>query len=673
MRTFVKTAVTGLVLALASPSVAQQTTEGPQIVVIGNRVSAEAYGRLPAVSDVAISPDGTHVALAESNLAGLTWVSIVNLNNPSERTTHGPPQSTQLRGVGWIDDQHVSFVIDRTYRTDQIPLPGGMRMPGPPRRVDIFRSGVIDIAGGDARVFYTDPENPWADWGAGLIAPIEGDPEYVRLIGGNTNFDRGNAAIYRVNLRANRSNRLTPNGTTTDTVSYTLDQRGQVAVRLDANQQSNRYGVYVYEGPTPRLLIEGVSPYGAPPSVEGLLPDGRVVLSMPADEEAGLAALFAYHRTTGERETLFQRDGLDVAGTLHDPWTRVIIGAAWVADELQVQYFDADLQRVHDAAVASLGGSVQLSNWSRDRSRFIIYAERGMDGGGFYLFTPAANTMRRLAMRYPEIAQHPTGERQAIRYRARDGVSIPAILTLPEGGRTNLPLVLLPHGGPHGPRDDLGFDWWAAFLASRGYAVLQPNYRGSGGYGQAWQEAGYRQWGGLMQNDLDDGVNALARAGIINPQRVCIVGASYGGYATLAGVTMTPERYRCGASVAGVSDLSQMLLETERNTGGEDSMSSDWWRQSIGDRSEDRDSVRAASPVNLASAVTAPVLLIHGTDDTVVPIDQSRRMLRALQGAGKNVRFVELSGDDHWLSDAPTRIRMLHEIETFLDEHLREP
>jgi dipeptidyl aminopeptidase/acylaminoacyl peptidase len=293
-----------------------------------------------------------------------------------------------------------------------------------------------------------------------------------------------------------------------------------------------------------------------------------------------------------------------------------------------------------------------------------------MDGGGYYLFTAADNRMRRLAMAYPELGDRVRGEQQAIRYRARDGVRIPAILTLPAGERRNLPLVLLPHGGPHGVRDTLGFDYWATFLASRGYAVLQPNYRGSGGYGDAWQRSGYRQWGGVMQHDLDDGVDALARSGIIDPTRVCIVGGSYGGYAALAGATLTPERYRCAASVAGVSDLSEMLLETQRRTGGDDSMSSDWWRQSIGDREDDRDSIRAVSPAFLADRVRAPILLIHGTDDTVVPIDQSRRMLRALNAAGKDVRFVELSGDDHWLSDAPTRVRMLRELEGFLAQHL---
>lgn len=635
-------------------------------------IPVEAFGRLEAVYDVAISPDGRRVALAESNLQGLTWVSVVNLENTQERATYGPPAQTQLRGVQWIDDNYVAFLVDRTYTINQLPTPNGVMYRGT-GRVDIFRWGVINLTTGQPRMLYVNPENQWADYGAQLVAPIQGDASSVRMIGGNTNFDRGNASIYRVALGNESANRIVPDGTNLDTIYYELDDQGQPVARLDSNRQTNRWGVFLYEGRQPRLLAEGVNETGIPPSVEGLLADGRVVMLARSDEQNGFDVLSAIDRATGQRTVLFQREGLDVNGAIRDPWTRRVVGAAWTEAETREEYFEPDLQTVYQAAVAALGPATRLQTWSRDRSRFVVYAEQGLDGGAYYLFTPAANTMRRLGRRYPELAGRINGERQSINYRASDGTQIPAVLTLPAGERTNLPLVLLPHGGPHGVRDSMDFDYWASFLVSRGYAVLQPNYRGSGGYGAAWQRAGYRQWGGLMQSDLDAGVDALVRAGIVDASRVCIVGASYGGYAALAGATMTPERYRCAVSVAGVSDLMQMLVETERRTGGDDSMTSDWWRRSIGDRQEDRESVRAASPANLAERVQARILLLHGTDDTVVPIDQSRRMLNALRSAGKDVRFVELRGDDHWLSDAPTRIQMLQEVETFLSQNLGAP
>jgi dipeptidyl aminopeptidase/acylaminoacyl peptidase len=172
-----------------------------------------------------------------------------------------------------------------------------------------------------------------------------------------------------------------------------------------------------------------------------------------------------------------------------------------------------------------------------------------------------------------------------------------------------------------------------------------------------------------MQTDVEDGVAALVRSGMVDEKRVCIAGASYGGYSALAGATLTPDRYACAVSVAGVSDVLRMIDETERATGRR-SMSSEWWRLSIGDPRADRAHLRAISPANLAANVRAPILLIHGVEDTVVPITQSRTMAERLRNAGKNVRFVELRGDDHWLSSAATRTQMLREIETFLAEHI---
>jgi dipeptidyl aminopeptidase/acylaminoacyl peptidase len=333
-----------------------------------------------------------------------------------------------------------------------------------------------------------------------------------------------------------------------------------------------------------------------------------------------------------------------------------------------VRFFDPALQAMQQTIErAAPNGEAHIVNWSHDRSRALVYMERGLDGGGYYVFVNQA--LRLIAYRYPEIAAaHGLGERQAITYPARDGTRIPAYLTLPAGERRNMPLVLLVHGGP-AYRDTLAFDWWAAFFASRGYAVLQPNFRGSSGYGEAWEEAGHRQWGGLMQTDVEDGVAALIRAGMVDASRVCIVGASYGGYAALAGATLTPDRYACAVSVAGISDLDMFVRDqSSQARRGDDSV--DYMLKSIGDREEGRAHLREVSPINLVDRVRAPVLLIHGADDTVVPIAQSRNMEQRLRASGKNVRLVTLQHDDHWLSDSATRTQMLTELETFLAQNI---
>jgi dipeptidyl aminopeptidase/acylaminoacyl peptidase len=285
----------------------------------------------------------------------------------------------------------------------------------------------------------------------------------------------------------------------------------------------------------------------------------------------------------------------------------------------------------------------------------------------YYYLDVASQRATKIVSEYPALAPSDLGMTRPVTYKARDGLTIHAYLTLPPGRNDgkNLPMVVMPHGGPDA-RDRWRFDWWAQFLANRGYAVLQPNYRGSFGYGRAFAEAGFGQWGLKIQDDISDGVKAMIADGTADAKRICIVGASYGGYAALAGATFTPELYACAVSFAGVSDLSRMMLLVKKDF-GEHSGAASFWESRIG---TDPAQLDATSPALHADRVRAPVLLLHGKLDTTVPIVQSEEERDALQRAGKQVEYIEFDTDDHYFTLAETRIRMLTEVERFLRTHI---
>jgi len=226
----------------------------------------------------------------------------------------------------------------------------------------------------------------------------------------------------------------------------------------------------------------------------------------------------------------------------------------------------------------------------------------------------------------------------------------------------------MPHGGPIGVSDEIAFDWWAQAYAAAGYAVLQPNYRGSSGYGRAFREAGYGEWGGKMLSDISAGIMPLAGKGLVDPARVCIVGASYGGYAALAGVTLQKGIYRCAVSYGGVSDLPA-LFGWEFDGEGYRSSVARFLRAATGADKQGDSHLRAISPARFAAQADAPILLLHGKDDTVVPIEQSEIMASALRHADKPFEFVQLKGEDHWLSRQETRATMLKAALAFVKKN----
>ena len=302
---------------------------------------------------------------------------------------------------------------------------------------------------------------------------------------------------------------------------------------------------------------------------------------------------------------------------------------------------------------------------SADESKYLVYSSNDRIAGEWYLGDSATGNLSLLGLSYPDLDSEKMVPKKAVKITARDGLVLPAYLSTPLGIEAkNLPLVLLVHGGPQGS-DHAGFDTWVQFLTNRGYAVLQVNFRGSTGFGKRLMTSGLRRWGLEMQDDLADGVQWAIDQGIANSKRVCIVGASFGGYAALMGVAKTPDLYKCAVSFAGVSDLIELAGDATLYRNGTDAMEAQ-----VGSLDDEKERLKKTSARFLAKQIKAPVLLIHGTVDRSVPYYQAELMQTALKDAGKNFRFVKQDLGDHHLSIYEHRIEFFTELEAFLAKNL---
>jgi len=336
-------------------------------------------------------------------------------------------------------------------------------------------------------------------------------------------------------------------------------------------------------------------------------------------------------------------------------------------DEDRYTFFDPADERVWKAITAAYPGErVSLESWSTDRKKIVVLVDSRTEGPAYAVVDLGTRSASWLGAQYQGLKAADIATRDPVRFKAADGLELSGYLTLPKDRPAkNLPLIVHPHGGP-ASRDTPGFDWWAQGMASRGYAVLQVNFRGSDGLGRKLLEAGYGEWGRKMQTDLSDGVRHLAAQGTIDPKRVCIVGASYGGYAALAGPTLDRGVYRCAVSVNGVTDLRSLVAYSSNRSGA---TTRRYWNRFMGAEGRNDETLDRLSPLHLASQADAPILLIHGKDDTVVPVEQSRRMAEALAKAGRPHELVIHKGEDHWLSRGDSRLQTLEATMTFIEKH----
>lgn len=620
-----------------------------------------AYGAEPSIENIKLSPSGSRVA----------WITVVGEERAIAVSDFQNGASlfrarvgdAKVRDLAWIGEQRVLIVTSQTR---------GIAVVGVPR-TELYFGLIVDLETGKMAQVLDRTEDVISVL-AGPADIRQQGPESVLYVRGVSVAWDGSSDLYRIDLRTGRGRSVA--SMNREIQDYVLDSDGQVIAMGKYVERSKRWTLMLPRGSrsgfrddwsvdapidTPSLMGIGRSPRTI--VVEAMRPD---LSDASAASEEGYT-LFEVNVDTGEwsRLPFDYHPGFLV----RHPVTRLLIGAGRVKDDgTHYQFIEpTSARRWASIERAFAGKRPRLVSWDETMNQVIVFTDVG-ESGVYQLVDFQRGKADILAEAYPDIPSDQVGAIRPIRYDAADGLEIPGYLTLPPGVTEpkGLPLVVLAHGGP-AARDTIGFDWWTQALASRGYAVLQPNFRGSTGYGAAFLEAGYGEWGRKMQTDLSDGVRWLAEQGVIDPERVCIVGASYGGYAAMAGVTIDKGVYRCAVAVAGVSDLRRFVNARARQENRNDSQAIRFWNRFMGvDKLNDR-GLDALSPAHLAAGAESPLLLIHGRDDTVVPIEQSRVMADAMRRAGKPIELIELTGEDHWLSRADTRQQMLTETVRFLE------
>lgn len=371
--------------------------------------------------------------------------------------------------------------------------------------------------------------------------------------------------------------------------------------------------------------------------------------------------------TKKELEKIFEHPEVDVTTLLSSRKRRVITGVSYATDKTHYHFIDkqrGDLQR--DLERRLPGYEVRLSGCNREEDKCLVrtFTDRSM--GAYYFYDLKSKDFRKLADVSPWLNDQDLVSMKPIKYQSRDGLTINGYLTLPKGvAARNLPVVVNPHGGPW-YRDSWGYNPEVQFLANRGYAVLQVNFRGSTGYGRKFWEASFKQWGKAMQDDITDGVQWLIKQGIADPKRIGIYGGSYGGYATLAGLVFTPDLYAAGVDYVGVSNLFTFIKAIPP-----------YWKpylemlyEMIGHPEKDKDLLTAASPVFHSDKIKVPLLIAQGANDPRVNKAESDQMVEALKSRGIEVPYIVKANEGHGFANEENRFEFYRAMEEFLGKHL---
>ena len=639
------------VLLAVSPSVLAGPGEGAAAPAPAPATPAftplptEAFARLPFVENASLSPDGAYMA----GLFGLKGeqhiVMVPTIGDRNKSVVIGVPDKTEIAWIRWVNDDNiiVGLYALQPVETDNWYV---SRMIGINRTTGKITKLLWDLNGQN---------------GADLLwTPSDASNEI--LVAAQNSIYTGAEfwpAVYRVDVTTGRKRKLIAGRT--DVMDWGADHLGRV-----------RYGIGYRDSTTQATMLYRSTGEGAFRSIERVslreeqeltipflfIPgndNGYVIKAAPD----GRSVVAEVDLSTGKDvRTIHAADGAEVERAIVSFDGTKLLGVKTTDRARPIHWIDP-VMAAHQAKLnaASPASKVCIESFSRDLGKLLVRFSTPENPGLLFFFDAASEDLSQLAAANEAIGSKRLSRSKFIQYQARDGLEIEGVLTMPRGrAAKNLPFIVMPHGGPWG-HDELTYDYWAQFLAERGYVVLQPNFRGSTGYGDKFLKAGQGQLGFAMQDDVSDGVRWAVAEGIADPKRVCIVGASYGGYAAMWGIAKDPDQYRCAVSINGVSNLRREVNDFGGNL--RERLYRDQWQKMTPD-------FAAVSPINAIGRIKTPLLLIHGKKDVTVDHGQSSRMYSAMKEAGKAVEFVSIPLADHYFTREADRLTLLTSIETFL-------
>ncbi|MBA3848362.1 MAG: hypothetical protein C0502_00005 [Opitutus sp.] len=615
----------------------------------------ETFFADPQSSQVQLSPDGRYVALLAPANNRMQLVIVDRKAGKRQRLTDMKEES--VVSVRWI--KHSRLIFRQQVKGQESFGTYAINADGSNLRV-LQQATVRE----GERVANRDDRR-----GFSVIDDLPNDPDHI-LVNVTRGFS-GLGDVFRLNINNEKRTLVLQNfGKVRDWVT---DNNG--VVRIAIEQDENAPDASIKYRPDAKSEWKEIAraPFDAPGWRPVAFDGDNKTLIIISDVDRKTRGLFAYDIEAGRIvRTLVDDPIYDASADLiYSQKRHKVIGVRYDAEKPMTVWLDPKFKDIQAALDAALPGTLNtISSFTDDEAVFIVTASSDRDPGSFYLFDAKDSSLQLLARRHPQIDPEQMAEMRPIQFKARDGMQLYGYLTIPAGrDPKNLPMIVNPHGGPYGPRDSWRFNPELQFLANRGYMILQVNFRGSGGYGGAYEAAGYRQWGLAMQDDLTDGVKWAIDQGYADPKRVAIYGASYGGYAALAGLVYTPELYVCGVNYVGATDIERLglMLRFNNVTKPMQAFMSRRWLHPLKDAKQIRDT----SPINFVQNIRVPLLMAYGEYDPRVTIDHGVVLEDALKKYGKTYKNIVIGNEGHGFNKFENRLVFYREMDRFFAEHLR--